>query len=800
MTDIVIQASFNAGEWSPNLFARVDVNKYRSAAALLSNFYVDHRGGASTRSGFAFVCPAKGSQVRLIAFQAAFNTGYCLELGDYYMRPIYKGSPVLESALPVTAASRANPCVINVAGSSYSVGDWVYISGVGGMTQLNNIYYKVSAVAGTNVTLADMFGNPVDSTSFSAFTSNGSAARIITISTPWAASDLELLKFAQVTNTMILCHPAYPPYKLVYTSATSWSLAPLVLGTSASAPTVVAITTTLAHDASASSITSYSYVVTTIDANGQESQPSSAVQLINYYDYATVNASNVIAWNPVSGAKGYNVYRAPLTCAGVFPSGLYYGFSGTCTGTTFVDTNITPDFTEGPPVVGNPISGGAGTYPSVPSFFQQRLVLAGSANKPQTFDISRAGKYYNFDTSNPTGAGDAINVTLATNVQQNIKSIVSSNAGMLVLTDAASWLVNGGSSGSAVSPSAIVATLQSSIGACDVPPLQINYDILYVQSKGCAVRDLAYNIYYNIFTGADISLNASHLFFGYTIKEWAWSEAPFHVVYAVRNDGIMLTLTFVKDQEFIGWAHSFTQGSFTSVCAVQETTTDLGTVDAVYTAVQRVVNGHTLIYIERKVDRYFPNGLSSAYCVDAGIQYTGAPALTFSSAVHLAGLVVTGLATDNLGNVTVIPAFTMPISGIFTLPTPTNGATGYTVVTVGIGYLCQLQTMPLDVGQTPIQGKLKRIPQVDVRVKDTLGLTIGQDFTNQIPMKDLIPGNVSSMATGLSAQIVNGLYTGDARTLLTSSYNIYGQFAIQQAYPYPATVLGVFPTLVIGDD
>ena len=41
----VIQSSFNSGEWAPTLYARVDVAKYHSGAALLRNFFVDYRGG-----------------------------------------------------------------------------------------------------------------------------------------------------------------------------------------------------------------------------------------------------------------------------------------------------------------------------------------------------------------------------------------------------------------------------------------------------------------------------------------------------------------------------------------------------------------------------------------------------------------------------------------------------------------------------------------------------------------------------------------------------------------------------------
>jgi hypothetical protein len=173
--------------------------------------------------------------------------------------------------------------------------------------------------------------------------------------------------------------------------------------------------------------------------------------------------------------------------------------------------------------------------------------------------------------------------------------------------------------------------------------------------------------------------------------------------------------------------------------------------------------------------------------------------LSFQGASHLAGLTVTGLATDDTGAVSIITPFAMAVNGQFTLPAPASPATGYTMVTIGLGFTCKLQTLAIDTGQAPIQGKLKKIPQVDVRVNQTLGLTIGSDFAHQVPMKDLIIGNVSSQLTGQANQIVTGLVNGDALTILDNTYTVPGQYCIEQSNPYPATVLGVFPTIIMGD-
>ena len=247
MPNIVIQASFNSGEWSPALFARVDVTKYRSGAALLQNFLVDYRGGASTRMGTKYILQAYKSAypVRLISFQASFNIGYALEFGQNYLRFYYLGSPILESALNITAATQANPCVITVPGNAWSIGDWIYLTGVGGMYELSGNYYQISGIAGSTVTLADLNGVAINSSSWPAYTSGGTAARVYTVTTPYAAADLALLKFAQATNEMVLTHPNYAPYLLTLVTATNWTLTPITFGSTASAPTGVSVSSTL---------------------------------------------------------------------------------------------------------------------------------------------------------------------------------------------------------------------------------------------------------------------------------------------------------------------------------------------------------------------------------------------------------------------------------------------------------------------------------------------------------------------------------------------------------------------------
>lgn len=947
MSDIKIQASFNSGEWAPSLYARVDLAKYRSGAALLQNFFVDYRGGASTRTGTRYILQAYKSStaVRLIPFQASFNVGYALEFGDQYIRFFFLGSPVLETQLNITGATNANPCVITVPGNTYSAGQWIFIAGVGGMTQLNGHYYSISNAAGDNITLADLNGNPIDSTGFGAYTSGGTASRVYTIDSPYSADDLKNVKYAQNVNEMILCHPNYPPQILKLITATNWTIDPITFGTDIASPTGLIYAGSFNAPAGTFWGVGYTYAVTAIDESGQESAPTQ-ISFGGLPDLRTVPGTIYIGWDLVDGAVGYNIYKTDVSYTGVVPAGATCGFIGTTTGLSFVDSNIAADYSQTPPVPRNPFgsasgfeiqsiqintqgtytsvptisfsgpaptipatanavlgvtgtptvgvggsgyavgdtvlfpnnvvlvvasvssgavtawkpitdspsnpgsllsgstpsnpvaqisSSGGGTgatanlvwgvvsavmtnngsgystvpgvvfssgsatataiqgpttqgYPSVPGFFQQRLVLAAPNGSPQTFYMSQPGAYFNFDVSVIAQATDALTGTLVSGQLNTIKSMIPQTSGLLILTDKASWLVNGGSNGSAVSPSALVANAQSFVGTNDVPPIVANFDVLYIQSKGSAVRDSAYNIYANVFTGTDISVLSSHLFYGYEILEWAWAEEPFKIAWAIRNDGTLLSLTFLKEQEFIGWAHSITEGDFKSVCAVTELTSTAGEVDAVYTVVERQVNGNTVKYIERFAERTFPNGVVDAWTVDAAVQYDGPPATQFSGGDHLAAMTCTGLADGQ-----PITPFVMPVDGNFTLPVAASK------VTVGLGFECDLQTLAIDTGDPTIQGKVKKIPQTDVRVAQTLGLMIGSSFDSLTPMKDLIRGQVSSMLTGQPSQLVTDLVTGDARTFLNPTYTVPGQYCIRQSLPYPASILGVFPDLMVGD-
>src|SRR5258705_7576642 len=317
-----MQFSFNSGEWAPALNARVDIAKYHSGAALLRNFFVDYRGGATASPGTKYILQTRlTSAVRLIPFQASLTVSYILEFGDFYVRFYNNGAPVLEAGLAITNITNVGGQANLVVANTYALGDWIFISGVGGSTQLNGNYYIISAADPANIRLTDLVGNVITFASLTPYTAGGAVQRVYTIASPYSSNELSLIKFVQNVDTMILCHPNHAPQQLILITATNWTLTPITFGTTIATPTGLLVQSTLAAD-----VVYYAYIVTSVDANGQESAPSAYATIGAIKDIRLTAGTNFVRWIPVAGAVSYNVSRANPNYNSPIPNGSAFRF------------------------------------------------------------------------------------------------------------------------------------------------------------------------------------------------------------------------------------------------------------------------------------------------------------------------------------------------------------------------------------------------------------------------------------------------------------------------------------------
>ena len=224
MTVYPLFATFARGELSPRLHARADTEHYQMALATARNWIVMRQGGVRRRPGFIFIGPLRdqSEKGRVVRFEFNAEQAYALVFNDDFIRFYTSGGVVTQTAQNITGISKANPGVVTYNGTdTYSNGDRVWISGVVGMTEVNNREFAVANVdAGANT--FELSG--INTSSYTTWSSGGTVAEIYEIASPYPAADIFELQFAQSGDTIYIAHPDYAPRKLVRTSELSWAI------------------------------------------------------------------------------------------------------------------------------------------------------------------------------------------------------------------------------------------------------------------------------------------------------------------------------------------------------------------------------------------------------------------------------------------------------------------------------------------------------------------------------------------------------------------------------------------------
>ena len=267
----------------------------------------------------------------------------------------------------------------------------------------------------------------------------------------------------------------------------------------------------------------------------------------------------IVEWDVVENAGEYNVYRESSN-TGV------YGLIGIVGGPSYSDINLDPDLTITPPKQ-NRYFNLTGEYPSVVAYVQQRLVFANTLEDNEKIFMSRIGRFKNFTTSSPSQDDDAVVFKLAGLKMNAVRAILDLGK-MVVLTSGGEWTIHGDGANT-VTPTTINAKQTSYNGCSKVQPELVDDVAIFLQARGTILRDLRFNYEVDGYRGSDLTLFSNHFFDGYDIKYLAYQQIPQSILWVVRSDGVLLGLTFLKDQQIIAWhEHTFQDGIVESITVI----------------------------------------------------------------------------------------------------------------------------------------------------------------------------------------------------------------------------------------
>lgn len=753
--------SFAGGEITPEMFGRVDLTRFQTGLRFCRNFRVLPHGPAARRQGTMFLNEARDStrQVRLIPFVFSATQALILEFGHQYVRFHGANGTVLESTKILGGVTATSPAVFTVNAHGYSNGDIIYLFNIGGPVLaglLEGRFLTVANATTNTFTLNDGWGVSVSAIGLT-FT-QGNVARVYTLASTYTETQLFGLHYAQSNDVLTITQPGGVMRELRRLGATNWQFTDVNFAVTLPAPTGVSA---VATSPTPTNPTQQVYVVTSVAADlVTESLASTQASATNNLTIA--GNFNTVSWSAATGAVRYYVYKRR---GGVF------GYIGQTTGLSLIDDNITPDTLTTPPE--NTITLNTGTlvnglsdYPAAVVYHERRRWMAGTPAQPQNLWATRNATESNLTASIPSRDDDALAFRIASNQQHTIRHLVS-------LTDLVALTVGGefrifADGQPAITPTSISIKQQASNGAADVQPAMAANSVLYVQSQGSYIRELAFD---PAGTGAyrinDVSIMAPHLFDGYTIREVAYCRAPDATFWAVRSDGVLLGMTYVPEQQVYGWHHHDTDGIVESVAVIPENNRD-----TLYLLVRRTVNGRQVRYIERLVPRLFIDQ-EDAYFVDAGLTYNGTPKTFFSGLFHLEGKSVQILADGAEVTDKVV----------------TNGGVvledAASTVHIGLGYTSQLITLPTayEGAEAAGQGTSKNVTDVYLRVNQSVLVKAGPSLDNLVDF----PAREVSQNFGTPPAI----RTEELHIPLPQDWNQDGSICVQQDGPFPLTVAAI---------
>jgi hypothetical protein len=557
---------------------------------------------------------------------------------------------------------------------------------------------------------------------------------------------------------------------------------------------------------------------------------------------------NTITWTAVTGAISYNIYHEK---DGIF------GFVGRSEIDSFTDDNIAADLEDTPPSSRNPFVG-TSDKPSAVGYHQQRRLFASSINNKQRIWLTQTANHTNLGVSSPAKDDDAITVTIASLKVNEIRHMVQLDD-LIILTSGGEWKISGVDG--VITPSGIQIKPQTYYGAEQLPPITAGDVILYMQ-PGWTVRDLSFKFETDSYNGNDVSILARHMFDNNTFVDWDYAPAPHSFIWAVRDDGIICSMTYVREQQVFAWSRHITNGDFKSVASVQE-----GDDDFMYVVVQRKIGTRTRQYVERLHDHDF-NNVQDAFFVDSGLKldspititgYTNASPIVITAAAH-------GLSDSD----------TVDIDGIYVVDATNNQGRVLSTEVVGLGYTVAnktTNTFELVLNGTDVDGTGFAVYHSGGKVREAVtsvgglwhlegesivglangyvtgALTVadgtvtlpnaasrvhlGLNYTAEIKTLKIDNANVKDSVQGRNKKLTRltlrlentmGLWhgpdsthmreakfglpalygqelsmiTGDKHVTLSPSWNKNGQIIVQQRDPLPMTLLSIIPDVVVG--
>jgi hypothetical protein len=410
----------------------------------------------------------------------------------------------------------------------------------------------------------------------------------------------------------------------------------------------------------------------------------------------------------------------------------------------------------------------AAGWPDNVCFFRERL----SWFRGQQVWQSTAGDFANFEARvHGEVLADCAVILSIQSVQGNpVEWVMPTRSVLLIGTNGGEHSLRQQTTQQPYGPGNTQQNPETAWGGLGVEPVLVGAGVVFVEKLGRRLRLLV--------PGQDgyeaLDLNR-HRGLIPPVIAMAWQQTPHESIWCVCDDGSLQALTLNLEQQVLAWRRHSLGGTVESVAVIPSPD---GRRDDVWLIVRRLINGAEQRHVEVLAAEHEPGeDQALAIYANSALTYDDAPTLTLNGLDHLEGEVIR-LKTDGAAH-----PDRMVTDGSVTLARPASR------VVAGLAAPYGAQLMPLEAGATlgTAQGRPKRIHRVTVRLLDSLGGRFGPAPGACDPLQYRRSGSAMDAAPAL--------WTGDLVQTFPGGFDGAATIALEGEDVFPFTLIALFPEL-----
>lgn len=410
-------------------------------------------------------------------------------------------------------------------------------------------------------------------------------------------------------------------------------------------------------------------------------------------------------------------------------------------------------------------------WPESACVWNERLWLS----KDETVYGSAAADLENFAVFNELGElTNDMALTVRLPDPEPIQRMVGDDK-LLIVTTKGLYALGPAGAATGIGPNNRRVDMQNNRSSGPAEPVQLDSRVVYIDRSGKRIHEADFDVGRNSESAVELTRFARHLTASNRrFTALAAQSLPFNHLWALREDGTLACAVYLPEERALGWANrSLASGMLAkSLCAI---TDPAGENEQIWIAATYGGNWHVLRMAAWRDDGAYD---LTPTMLDMAASYDGAPIASFTHPV------LRSRAIDVVADGAWYSA-DVDAGGVFTLQEAASR------VVAGLPYAARMTGMPIESGgdNGPARGKTARIGAAWVEVETSRGLRFGAAGEALEDLEGLTTDTV--MDEGFAVE------TGFHDVEAAGDYTRRPRLAIERVAPFQATVLAWGSTLEV---